>query len=181
MTGVYGRSAFSNDYKVYKPINKENIRNSRNSSGANNKSEAEVVSGNEMDTINAVLNSISERYLPKFLKLDIEGNTVKLFFNIPREKPSSPARKMDSKTSNMMQYMIVPSFLMAGILPWVMPKLQMAVMMVSMLNNMIFSSALFSMVRSYVFEQEPDEHVIYINHGYRDKSQHIRHYGEHYT
>lgn len=84
--------------------------------------------------------------------------------------PSSLGRKM-KMSMNMIQYMIVPGFLMAGILPWIMPGLQMAVSMLSMVNNMAFTSGLVALVRSYVFDKEPDEHVVYVNHGYKSKNQ----------
>lgn len=179
---VYGRSATSTNNDLYKQINKENIRNSLNKNGANYTSDAsETSQGNavQTDELNTVLKNISERFLPDFLRLDIVDDNVKLYFDISKEDEKSVARKMSSNTSNMMQYALVPSFLMAGILPWVMPKLQMAVMMISMLNNMIFSSALFSLVRSYVFEHEPDEHIVYINHGYRNKPHHEQSYHGH--
>lgn len=171
LTSVYGSSAFGTNNQVYQPINKENIRNSFNVDDVNYSKRTVKI-----NDVNTILENISRTFLPKFLKLNIENDSVKLSFNDFNEV----GRKMDSNTNNVMQYMLVPSFLMAGILPWVMPKLQMAVMIVSMLNNMIFSSALFSLVRSYVFEQQPDEHVIYINQGYRNKPQTAEHHEEHY-
>lgn len=179
---VYGRSATSANYDLYKQINKENIRNSFNASGAKSTSdvtetsERNSVGGVQTEEINGVLKNISEQLLPEFMKLDIVNDNVKLYVDVSKMEEKSVARKLNSKTSNLMQYMLVPGFLMAGILPWVMPKLQMAVMMISMLNNMIFSSALFSLVRSYVFEHEPDEHVVYINNGYRNKPHHEQGY-----
>lgn len=175
---VYGSSDRSVNYDLYKSINKENIRNSLHVSvnsamkGASNNDDEIKNSTIKADNINKVIKNITDKFLPKFLKLDLDNECMKISLDIPKEEGRALARKMSTKMSNLMQYMLVPSFLMAGILPWVMPKLQMVVMMVSMVNSMIFSRALFSLIRSYVFEQQPDEHVIYINHGYRNKPQH---------
>lgn len=160
-TTVNGKSAVTSNHKVYKPINKENIRNSFNTV---NEYSDDVTS----EEIQALVKNISETLLPNFIKITLSDGYLQLSVNLPKENVESIGRKLSSKMDNMMQYMIAPGFLMAGILPWVMPKLQMAVMMVSMVNNMIFSSALFSLVRSYIFEQQPDEHIIYVNHGYRN-------------
>nr|CAI5820445.1 unnamed protein product [Callosobruchus analis] len=80
--------------------------------------------------------------------------------------------KMPKPNSQTMQYLLVPGFLMAGILPWVMPKLQMVVMMLSMVNNMAFTSALFTLIRNFIFERETAQHVLYINNGYKKKNRH---------
>ncbi|KAF2879889.1 hypothetical protein ILUMI_26284 [Ignelater luminosus] len=84
------------------------------------------------------------------------------------------ARKMKSKMSmkNMIPFMLVPGLLLAGIMPWVIPKLKMLVMAVGMLNQMAFTGALFSLVRGYVFDSAPNEHIFYINHGYLNEKHH---------
>ncbi|VEN36852.1 unnamed protein product [Callosobruchus maculatus] len=87
--------------------------------------------------------------------------------------------KMPRPNSQTMQYLLVPGFLMAGILPWVMPKLQMVAMMLSMVNNMAFTSALFTLIRNFIFERESAQHVLYINNGYKKKNRHRNQYKEH--
>lgn len=84
-------------------------------------------------------------------------------------------RKMKMKMENFLPYLIAPAFLMAGVMPWILPKLKIAVMLVGLINNIAFSQALFSLVRNYVFNTVPEEHIIYLNNGYKNKKKHIYH------
>lgn len=115
------------------------------------------------------LNVAPEKAVSSGVVYDLKSSEFSENSNIYFNNPSSLGRKM-KMSMNMIQYMIVPGFLMAGILPWIMPGLQMVVSILSMVNNMAFTSALVALVRSYVFDKEPDEHVVYINHGYKSKN-----------
>lgn len=84
-------------------------------------------------------------------------------------------RKMKMKMQNFLPFLVAPAFFLAGIMPWIMPKLKLAVFLVGLINNMVFFQALFSLVRNYVFNKAKDEHIIYLNHGYKDKEVHVHH------
>ncbi|RZC34915.1 hypothetical protein BDFB_013134 [Asbolus verrucosus] len=96
-------------------------------------------------------------------------NNETVSVNFKTKDVDNMQRKMKMSMKNMMPYMIIPGFLMAGILPWVIPGLKMVVMAVSMVNQMAFTSALFGLIRSHIFDTEQEEHIVYINHGYRKK------------
>ncbi|KAJ8961748.1 hypothetical protein NQ318_021349 [Aromia moschata] len=179
-------NSFSHCFTDYSQINKENIRKGLGEcfrkyssmlhltpEGRQNITTSQM-SGTNSFTIHAL--NVSEFNLfndTVVVKMKKNNDTVDISFKISNRTEIS-ARKMMGSTNNAMQYMLVPGFLMAGILPWIMPWLQMAVMGLGMVNNMAFTSALFSLVRSYVFEKEPDEHVVYVNHGYRKKKPYRR-------
>lgn len=90
-------------------------------------------------------------------------------------------RKMKMKMGDFLPYLIAPAFFMAGIMPWILPKLKMAVMVVGLINNIAFSQALFSLIRNYVFNTVPEEHIIYLNNGYKNKNKHVYHPPIHHT
>ncbi|XP_060525094.1 uncharacterized protein LOC132701305 [Cylas formicarius] len=79
------------------------------------------------------------------------------------------ARGMKTSMQKLVPYVAVPALVMAGIMPWVMPGLQLATTAVTMINQMAFTSSLVMLIRSYIFDPKPDEHVVYINHGYKNK------------
>lgn len=133
----------SNNCIGYKQINKDNIRNC-------------------LEANQKPLNVVPEKAVK-----DVDSEVV--LYDL-KTSEFSLARKM-KMSMNTLQYLLVAGFLMAGILPWIMPGLQMAVSVLSMINNMAFTSALVALIRSYVFDKEPDEHVVYINHGYKHKKQ----------
>ncbi|KAJ3641783.1 hypothetical protein Zmor_028261 [Zophobas morio] len=103
------------------------------------------------------------------LELHFKNVNNSLSINVQTKEDGEMERKMQMSMKNMMPYMIVPGLFMAGILPWVIPGLKMAVMAVSMMNQMAFNAAFFSLIRSYIFDTRNEEHVVYINHGYRPK------------
>lgn len=144
MCVVYGKS--NRNCTDYQQLHKENIRNSLEATTEPR--------GTTLDTIHP---------LKDLSKTDKLEESIADNFGVSRKVKMS---------MNMLQYLIVPGFLMAGILPWIMPGLQMVVMALSMINNMAFTSALVAIVRSYVFDKEPEEHVIYVNHGYKNKNRH---------
>ncbi|KAJ8956782.1 hypothetical protein NQ314_006657 [Rhamnusium bicolor] len=176
----------------YKQINKENIRNclrayfqtdllklttvpSKSVKNVDNttKQNKNIVNSDFNKIVSEFISYLNKSEFSFFsdnLKITFEqvNDTINISFNATEENRLL-ARKMKMPMNNLLQYMIVPGFLMAGILPWVMPGLNMAVMALSMINNMAFTSGLFALVRSYVFDKEPDEHVVYINHGYKNK------------
>lgn len=158
-------SACGKGVENYKPIYKENIRN------AFDDYVGDIVTYIQRRVSESISATDFGENVLKYLNIKFDNNTITI--SMKRfEENSVEMRKMKQSTNNMMQYMLVPSFLMAGILPWVMPKIQMAVMAVSMMNNMVFTSALVSLVRGYIFDYEPNEHIIYINKGYRNKNKH---------
>lgn len=70
-----------------------------------------------------------------------------------------------------MKYLLVPALIMSGLVPYILPPIKMAVMFVSMMTNMAFTSALFTLVRSYIFDPRPEEeNVVYYNYGYKKKA-----------
>lgn len=83
-------------------------------------------------------------------------------------------RKMKMKMNDFLPYLIAPAFFLAGIMPWIIPKLKMAVFLVGLINNIAFSQALYALVRNYVFNSAKDEHIIYLNHGYKYKNEHLK-------
>lgn len=80
-------------------------------------------------------------------------------------------RKMKMNTSNILALLFTPAMFIAGMMPWILPGVKMAVMMVTMMNNMAFSSALFALIRGYIFDTRPDDHILYINNGYKNHHQ----------
>lgn len=101
----------------------------------------------------------------KFRRLD--NNTVDISLNFSNK--SMMERKMKMSMKNILPYLIVPGLLMAGILPWILPGVKILVMFVSMINQMAFTSALFALIRGYIFDTEQEEHIVYINNGYKKK------------
>lgn len=77
------------------------------------------------------------------------------------------ARKM--KMGSIVQFLLVPAFALAGIIPWIVPGLVMIVTLVGMVNQMVFTSALVMLIRTYVFDKTPEEHILYLNTGYDKK------------
>lgn len=81
-------------------------------------------------------------------------------------------RKMKMNVGKILPFLIAPAFFLAGIMPWILPPLKMAVSFVGLINNIVFVQALYSLVRNYVFNAVKDEHIIYLNHGYKNKVHH---------
>nr|XP_008201385.1 PREDICTED: uncharacterized protein LOC103315171 [Tribolium castaneum] len=105
------------------------------------------------------------------MQLSKEGNRS-LALRLHTKDSTEMQRKMKMSMNNMLPYMIIPGFLMAGLLPWILPGIKMVVMAVTMVNQMAFNMALFGLIRSYIFDTEKEEHIVYINHGYRKKTGH---------
>lgn len=91
------------------------------------------------------------------------------------ENRNITGRKMKMKMQNFLPFLIAPAFLLAGIMPWIIPKIKLAVFLVVLMNNFVFWQALFALVRNYVFNKVKDEHIIYLNHGYKNKEIHVHH------
>lgn len=85
------------------------------------------------------------------------------------------ARKIRKKMTDFLPILITPAFVLAGIMPWIMPKLKLAVFTIGLINNFVFFQALFSLVRNYVFNTAKNEHIIYLNNGYKKKETHLYH------
>ncbi|XP_057658436.1 uncharacterized protein LOC130895244 [Diorhabda carinulata] len=146
----------TNPCASYKQVYKENIRNCLENTNDNVKlNDTSSIRSEELSL------HISD------LILKVTNETLSISF---KPDVSEDGRKMKQSTSKLIEYLLVPAFMMSGMMPWFMPKLQMMVMMISMMNNMMFTSGLFSLVRNFVFEKQPDEHVIYVNNGFRNKS-----------
>lgn len=95
--------------------------------------------------------------------------------NIQVENRDVVERKMKMKMQNFLPFLIAPAFLLAGIMPWIIPKIKLAVFLVVLMNNIVFWQGLFALVRNYVFNTAKDEHVIYLNHGYKNNDIHVHH------
>lgn len=110
-----------------------------------------------------------------------ELGVVKLSLQVKQPESSRGlAEKLTPMTSSpMLSYVLVPALTLAGIVPWVVPGIQIAAGFVQLINQMAFMAGLTGLVRSYIFDYKPDEHVVYVNHGYGDKghsSQHLKPY-----
>lgn len=107
------------------------------------------------------------------LKESFNGNTSLISFdfikNQNRSDVSERKLKMKMSTSNILAVLFVPAMWIAGMMPWIIPGIKMAAMMVMMMNNMAFSSALFSLIRGYLFDTQPEDHIVYLNYGYKNK------------
>ncbi|KAF5301543.1 hypothetical protein FQR65_LT08848 [Abscondita terminalis] len=77
--------------------------------------------------------------------------------------------KMGENGKKIIPFLLVPGLLLAGMLPWIVPQLKMMVMAVGFMNQIAFSTALFSFIRGYIFDRTEKEHVFYVNHGYKNK------------
>lgn len=134
-------------------------------------------------TVKNITTSNNESYvinLSENLKLNIQqvnNNTynISVRSNNATEVLARGMKMSMKKVKDLIPYLIIPGFLMSGILPWIMPGIKMAVMMVGMMNQMAFTSALFMLVRNYVFNSRQDEHIIYVNHGYKNKMNYHNH------
>lgn len=100
------------------------------------------------------------------------NNTVDLTFSFGKDNSEVlAARKMKMSKSNVLALFLIPAMWIAGMMPWILPGIKMVVMMVTMMNNMAFSTALFSLIRGYLFDVRPDDHIIYLNYGYKNGAQ----------
>lgn len=99
--------------------------------------------------------------------LSIRKNNDDITFQIAKLSSSIEARKKRMKVMDIIPFLIIPGFISAGILPWLIPGMKMAVMGVAMINQMAFTSSLFSLIRGYIFDTSQEEHIVYVNHGYQ--------------
>ncbi|KAK5650542.1 hypothetical protein RI129_001571 [Pyrocoelia pectoralis] len=76
--------------------------------------------------------------------------------------------KLPKNGKKVLPFLIVPGLVLAGILPWIVPQLKIVVMAVGLINQIALSSAIFSFLRSYIFDKKAEEHIFYINHGYKN-------------
>ncbi|CAH1990712.1 unnamed protein product [Acanthoscelides obtectus] len=119
-------------------------------------------SNHTLDVTGEMLNTSSD-HLPSKTSTSTDSEEVVL---------AGRGMKMPKPNSQTMQYLLVPGFILSGLLPWVMPKLQMIAMALSMVNNMAFTSALFTLIRNFIFERESAQNVLYINNGYKKRNRH---------
>lgn len=80
-----------------------------------------------------------------------------------------------SASSPMLSYVLTPALTLAGLIPWVVPGISLAAGFVQLINQMAFTAGLSALVRSYIFDAKPDEHVVYVNSGYGSKG-HIKYH-----
>ncbi|CAH0558580.1 unnamed protein product [Brassicogethes aeneus] len=177
--------------KNYKQINKENIRNCLPSiivtkiKDQEDFVKSEVINDTKENVdLSSLLNSDMENivqnkeyFIYNDLKLCVNLTNSTVAFSLrPQANVSSLARGMQfsmKKVKEYIPYLIVPGLIMSGVLPWVLPGINMVAMFLSMINQMAFTSSLFALVRGYIFNNERDEHIIYVNHGYKNNY----HYG----
>lgn len=118
---------------------------------------------------NEVSIGVGTKLTIKFLP---SGNeTVDMTVKFNNNDSAVSERKMKMNTSNILALLFAPAMFIAGMMPWILPGVKMAVMMVTMMNNMAFSSALFTLIRGYIFDTRPDDHILYINNGYKNHHQ----------
>ena len=84
----------------------------------------------------------------------------------PTNQINEFSRKMKMKMSNIVGMMLMPPLIMAGLVPFIIPGFSMAVFLNSILNNMAFTSAIFTFIRSNIFDTDPHDNIIYVNNGY---------------
>ncbi|CAG9865356.1 unnamed protein product [Phyllotreta striolata] len=149
-------------FKKYEQVNKENIRNCFGNDSRFNK----------VKETTAIITDIIDK-----ITIKLANDSIIFSYKTP-DGVENRKTKSESPASKIIQYALIPAFFMSGVMPWIMPKLQMAVMVVTMVNNMVFSSALFTLVRNFVFDKRPDEHVVYVNNGYRNKKTPSRRVGQ---
>jgi hypothetical protein len=180
--------------KCLNQMNKENLRNCLHKVKMKRDNVRSVVNVSKIiehelskDSLNnKSLSGLEETLSKKMWKFDIseglemqvkKADDESVLIKFHTKDVAVMQRKMQMMSmKNIMPYMIIPGFLMAGLLPWIMPGIKMVVMTVSMVNQMVFNAALFGLIRSYVFDTEKEEHIVYINHGYKTKQKqhHVR-------
>lgn len=102
-----------------------------------------------------------------------DNETIDFIFKLNNNQTEVKERKMmKMNKSNILAMLFTPAMFIAGMMPWILPGIKMAVMMVTMMNNMAFSSALFALIRGYIFDTRPDDHIIYVNNGYKNQHNH---------
>lgn len=102
-----------------------------------------------------------------------DNETIDFIFKFNSNQTEVTERKMmKMNKSNILAMLFTPAMFIAGMMPWILPGIKMAVMMVTMMNNMAFSSALFALIRGYIFDTRPDDHIIYVNNGYKNQHNH---------
>ncbi|XP_044760963.1 uncharacterized protein LOC123318416 [Coccinella septempunctata] len=106
--------------------------------------------------------------------LSIRKHQDELTLQITKLSGSVEARKKKMSVMDVIPYLIIPGFISAGILPWLIPGMKIAVMGVAMINQMAFTSSLFSLIRGYIFDTSQEDHIVYVNHGY-EKYKHQKH------
>lgn len=106
------------------------------------------------------------------LNIDISSTTLSVSLKIKNKSEEfrgimeKTSQFLPSMNSPMLSYMLMPALTLAGLVPWVLPGIRMAAGFVHMVNQMAFMAGLAALVRSYVFEARPDEHIVYVNQGY---------------
>ncbi|XP_025830436.1 uncharacterized protein LOC112904512 [Agrilus planipennis] len=76
-------------------------------------------------------------------------------------------RKHKFNMGNVLYYLLIPALAMAGIMPWILPQIKMVAMVIMAMNQMAFSMGAVSLIRGLIFDVEPQEHIIYVNSGYK--------------
>ncbi|KAK9884983.1 hypothetical protein WA026_009214 [Henosepilachna vigintioctopunctata] len=94
-------------------------------------------------------------------------------FHLTHSKSQVEGRKRKTNFQDVIPYLIIPGFIMAGVVPWLIPGIKLAVMAVGMVNQMAFTSSLFTLIRGYIFDTSQEEHLVYINNGYK-KYNHLK-------
>lgn len=105
------------------------------------------------------------------IKESFDGNnTLSFTFGFSKNNNSEVSErklKMKMSKTNVLALLFIPAMWIAGMMPWILPGIKMAAMMVAMMNNMAFSSALFSLIRGYLFDTQKEDHIVYLNYGYK--------------
>lgn len=101
-----------------------------------------------------------------------DNNTLSITFDFSKGNNGSEVSerklKMKMSKSNVLALLLIPAMWIAGMMPWILPGIKMAASIVMMMNNMAFSSALFSLIRGYLFDTRKEDHIVYLNYGYKN-------------
>lgn len=78
--------------------------------------------------------------------------------------------KMKFDKTRLIQILLIPALVLSGLMPYILPMIKSAVMVVGTMTNMAFMSALMTLIRGYIFDARPKkEYVIYYNQGYKNE------------
>ncbi|XP_045460480.1 uncharacterized protein LOC123670929 [Harmonia axyridis] len=166
----------------YQQVLKENLRNCVFDNGVIGN--AEVIEKKTESTFGDLASKTQknpetwELQLTEKYGLSIRKYQDDLTLQITNLSTSVEARKKRMKVMDIIPYLIIPGFISAGVLPWLIPGMKIAVMGVAMINQMAFTSSLFSLIRGYIFDTSQEDHIVYVNHGY-NKYKHNNHLHSH--
>ncbi|XP_076253601.1 uncharacterized protein LOC143192028 [Rhynchophorus ferrugineus] len=162
--GSRENAATTNEESVIKEVS---VKHQKNVTG-DIKLYAQFDKSSEGHYISDLLNNTNKNYVSADDLTTLTNNEQ----NVPRTIEDNTHDIMSKFNKNSMSpYIMMPALVISGILPWILPGLKMAAGFVQMINQIAFMAGLMSLVRGFVFDQNPSEHVVYVNNGYH-KNKH---------